>query len=706
VERLAFEVERKGGRLQRIGLSATIAPIEEVGQYLAGTHGQCEVIDVTSAKKIELNVYTPLRKDPYPPSGFTGERLVRELGGLIQKNRTTLVFTNTRSGAEATSFWLRENFPALAPQIECHHASLERAVRREVEDRLKRGELRAVICSTSLEMGIDIGSVDLVVMLATPKGVSRALQRAGRAGHNIQSISKGILMATNVSDLVEACATVRLARARKLDHVVIPDAPLDVLAQHVVSMGCIQRWSKEEGLALVRRAYPYRELPMEEFVNVLDYLAGGGKSLRQQYTEVFGKIDWDGETFETRQGRVRREFLQNIGTIPDAVSVRVRQKRKQLGSVEESFMKMLKVGDVFIMAGNAVRLDRVAHLDAWVSPAPGESPTVPRWNAAKMPLSNRVCEEIIAFRSELKARLGDAELPDEKGEPSPHAAWIAERLDCGKMNAAMIWQMYEAQHRFSEIPTADFLLVEEHTEYPRDHLPDAVPKMKAPKFTYRPGKRASDAKPVARHYFFHSLIGRASNDALARVVSRRLSQMRGGNAVATPHDYGFVLTVAPTQQFTEADFPELLRPEHFDEDLEAALAESEMVKYHFRNAAQTGLMVYRNYYDERKPMRKVQWSSEVLFNVLHRYEPDHILLREARREALHVYVDIDGARAFLHAQAKRPVRLRKVDFVPPLSFAMYATKIKEALMVEDPFEMMERLYHLWWGQMEAGAATS
>jgi len=183
------------------------------------------VIDVSSEKKIELSVYTPLRKNPYPPSGFTGERLVKELGGLIQKYRTTLVFCNTRSGAEATSFWLRENFPEIAGQIECHHASLERGVRREVEDRLKRGELRAVICSTSLELGIDIGSVDLVVMLATPKGVSRALQRAGRAGHNIHSVSRGVLMATNVSDLVEACATVRLARARHLDYIHIPGGP-------------------------------------------------------------------------------------------------------------------------------------------------------------------------------------------------------------------------------------------------------------------------------------------------------------------------------------------------------------------------------------------------------------------------------------------------------------------------------------------------
>jgi ATP-dependent Lhr-like helicase len=357
------------------------------------------------------------------------------------------------------------------------------------------------------------------------------------------------------------------------------------------------------------------------------------------------------------------------------------------------------------MAGRPVRLEKVTQLEAWVTAADGETPTVPRWNAAKMPLSNRVCEEIIAFRSELKTRLEADPLSREKREQeekktSPHVTWIAARLDCGKANAEMIWQMYDAQHRISEIPTADFLLVEEHVEYPKDHLPEEVAPKKRGGRTGRKTTAKNESTPRARHYFFHSLIGRAANDALARVVSFRLSRIRGGNAIATPHDYGFVLSVTPQQEFTEAELPGLIAPTRFEEDLEAALAESEMVKYHFRNAAQTGLMVYRNYFDERKPMRKVHWSSEVIFNVLQRYEPDHILLREARREALHVYVDAAGALEFVHEQARRAVRLRKVSYVPPLSFPMYATKIKEALLVEDPFEMVERLYHLWWTQIE------
>src|SRR6185436_7136225 len=264
---------------------------DKVAQFLTGTGRECSIVDATAAKKIDLRVYSPLSKNPYPPSGYTGERLIKELARLVTQHRTTLIFTNTRSGAEAAAFWLKEALPELSDQIECHHASLDRDVRLEVEDRLKRGELRAVVCSTSLELGIDIGSVDLVVMLSTPKGVSKALQRTGRAGHNIHTVSRGLLMATNLNDLVECCATALLARSRQLDPIRLPRAPLDVLAQHLASMGCIRRWARAEALALVRGAYCYRGLSEKDFGDALDYLAGGGQALRQQYSEVFGKIN-------------------------------------------------------------------------------------------------------------------------------------------------------------------------------------------------------------------------------------------------------------------------------------------------------------------------------------------------------------------------------------------------------------------------------
>jgi len=744
------------GHVQRIGLSATVAPLNEVAQFLVGTHRTCEIVDVSAAKKVDLRVYSPLGKNPYPPSGYTGERLIRELGRLVTENRTTLVFTNTRSGAEAAAFWLRQALPELANQIECHHASLDRDVRLEVEDRLKRGELRAVVCSTSLELGIDIGSIDLVVMLSTPKGVSRALQRTGRAGHNIHVTSRGLLMATNMNDLVECCATVLLARTRRLDPVRLPRAPLDVLAQHLVSLGCLRRWPRADAFALVRGAYPYRDLREDEFNDVLDFLAGGGKALRAQYTQVFGKIHLDDESFETKTGAVRRDLLQNMGVIPSEGVVAVRLKRRTLGFVEETFLSNLQPGDVFIIAGRPVKLERVGSMECFVADAKHATPTVPRWNANKMPLTNKVAEEIVKFRTEIRQRLetlnaiaphldpgGRATLssarratdsnpetvvgrPGRRAEDSAalptgmgsaeakHQAgterhvqtseslvpWIASRLDCGRTNAEIIARIHSAQHEISEIPTADFLLVEEL-------LMSGAEESELVGESER--KRVKQARQrfaqASRHYFFHTLVGRAANEALSRVVAQRLSRLRGGNAIATPDDYGFVLTVTPQQHFTSDELPALLNVEHFARDLDESLSRSHLLKHHFRNAAQTGMMVYRNYFGEQKSLRKLQWSAEVIFNVLAQYEPNHVLMREARRDAVHTYIDIDGALAFLASAATKPMRLRQVERVPPLSFALFATKIKEALLVEDPRATMERLFHLWWEKIEQDVPT-
>jgi len=689
--------------VQRIGLSATVAPVDEVARYLVGEGRDCEVVDVGAFKRMEMAVHTPLTRDPYPVAGFTGERLTGELSDLVRRHRTSLIFTNTRSGAEATTFWLKSAMPELANQIECHHASLDRDVRLEVEDRLKRGELRAVVCSTSLELGIDIGTIDLVVMIATPKGVSRAVQRTGRAGHNVHAISRGILMATNLNDLVECCATVLLARKRCLDPVRLPKAPLDVLAQHLVGMGCTRSWSREEALALVRRSYTYRDLAESDFDAVLDYLAGGGHSLRDQYREVFGRIVPQGNRFETPMGAVRRDYLQNAGTIPSEGVVHVRMRMRSLGTVEESFMRMVRPGDVFMLGGRAVRLVKTGVMEAFVEPADHATPTVPRWNANKMPLSNRVASEIAAFRKEVRDRF-------ETGVPGNdrHVDWIAERLDCGIANARLIHRMFVAQHDISEIPTSDFILVEAFETHgtESDSLAGVVAPEKSndPKDVRRRRRRAwvqtARAESPATHYFFHALIGRAGNDALSRVVAARLGERGGGNVVVTPDDYGFVLTVAAGFEIGEDLLRSLLTPEGLQPDLERSLERSELLRHHFRNAAQTGLMVYRNYFGDRKPVRKVHFSTEVIFNVLAEHEPDHVLMREARRDAVHTYLDLPGAQAFLEGSGNLPIRLRRVDRVPPLSFSLYATKIREALLVEDPREALERLYHHWWARIQ------
>ena len=182
-----------------------------------------------------------------------------------------------------------------------------------------------------------------------------------------------------------------------------------------------------------------------------------------------------------------------------------------------------------------------------------------------------------------------------------------------------------------------------------------------------------------------------------------MARLCGGNAISTPNDYGFVLTVNLEQRLREEDLPMLLRAEAFDADLSESLARSALLQYHFRNAAQTGLMVYRNYFGEQKSVRKLQFSAEVIFNVLRQHEPDHVLLREARRDAMHGFLDAPGAVAWLVRASTQPIRLRRLACIPPLSFALYATRIKEALLVENPAEMLERLYHHWWSKLDDGS---
>src|SRR5256714_2625154 len=309
-------------------------------------------------KKTVYEVSDPRRPTLNPPAGYTGVRLYAELAELIRRRQSVLVFTNVRSAAEQVGLRLKELLPEFAAQIEIHHASLDRSVRLEVEDRLKNGELRAVVCSTSLEMGIDIGAVDLVVMVATPKGVSRAIQRIGRSGHSLDRSSHGVLVATNINDLVEATVTAKLVRERALDPIKIQEKPYDVVAQHVVGLAAAAPIQADEVFDLVRRAYPFRDLTPEEFDRILQYLEGGGAGLQQQYAGVFGKILVDEGLISLAHPRIAREFLVNIGTIHSEGFIDVLLRRRRLGSGEENFIKQLQIGDLFVLGGGIRALVR------------------------------------------------------------------------------------------------------------------------------------------------------------------------------------------------------------------------------------------------------------------------------------------------------------------------------------------------------------
>ena len=561
----------------RIGLSATAAPLDLLARFLVGEGRECRVAQAQTEKKSLVEVFSPIRRKPYPPAGYTGVRLYAELAELIRSRRSVLVFTNVRSAAEQVGLRLKELLPDLAPQIEIHHASLDRSVRLEVEDRLKNGELRAVVCSTSLEMGIDIGAVDLVVMVATPKGVSRAIQRIGRSGHSLDRSSHGVLVATNINDLVEATVTAKLVRDRALDPIKIQEKPYDVVAQHIVGLAAVAPVSADEVFDLVRRAYPFHELTRAEFDRILQYLEGGGAALQQQYAGVFGKIRVEDGVISLAHPRIAREFLVNIGTIHSEGFIDVLLRRRRLGSVEENFIKQLQIGDLFVLGGRIVRLIDTGVQEAYVERADGHLPTVPRWNAAKMPLTSGLARAVRQLRTELEAQVR------KSSDDTAIADWVVERYEISIANAQAIVELFRAQLRVSEIPIGRKLLIE----------------------LYREGTHA--------HYFFHSLIGRSANDALSRIVALRVKNRIGGNALVTIDDYVFLLTLRRFQELPLPDLRQCFARENAERDLGVALRGSGVVKWQFRGVAQTGQWCREFAQEKKRKQKQLGWSAEVLF---------------------------------------------------------------------------------------------
>jgi ATP-dependent helicase Lhr and Lhr-like helicase len=668
LERLRMIGNAEAPPLCRVGLSATAAPLDELARFLVGQGRTCRIAEAQIEKRQIVEVFSPIRRKPYPPAGYTGARLYAELAELIRSRRSVLVFTNVRSAAELLGLKLKELLPELANEIETHHGSLDRSVRLEVEDRLKNGELRAVVCSTSLEMGIDIGAVDLVVMVATPKGVSRAIQRIGRSGHSLNKNSHGILVATNINDLVEATVTARRVRERALDPIRILRSPVDVIAQHIVGLAALEPIAAGEAFELIRRAYGFAELTREEFDAIVRYLEGGGESLEKQYAGQFGKLRVDDDLISLANPRVAREFLSNIGTIVSESFVDVFLRRRRLGSVEEAFIKQLQIGDLFVLGGRIVRLVETGVQAAHVERADGELPTVPRWNAAKMPLTSGLAAGVRNLRLELADQLAS------ETEREATRDWLVENYEISIANAEAIIEQFRAQLSVSELPVGEKMLIE----------------------LYRDGAEYS-------HYFFHSLIGRSANDALSRIVAWRVKNRIGGNALVTIDDYGFLLTLRPFQELPLEDWRLCFEREGAEEDLYAALRGSELVKWQFRGVAQTGLMVPRHLPGRERRPRQLTWSSEVLFRVLESHEPDHPLLNEAYRQAMHTFLDAEESYAFLDRVQQFRWTLRELPVVSPFSFAIYASKIKESMMLEDPAAAIERIYREMYDRVETVA---
>jgi len=617
---LALErLENLAGRpLQRIGLSATIAPLEEVAKFLVGfgENGEprpCKIVDARFAKPIDIRVLTPVRDLIHTPPEVVNDAIYRLLADLIKRHRTTLVFTNTRSATERVVYKLKKLLKqegiADIDEIEAHHSSLSRDLRLQVEERLKRGELKVVVSSTSLELGIDIGYIDLVVLLSSPKSVSRLLQRVGRAGHHIREVSKGRIIVVDRDDLVECSVLAKAGMDKKIDRVHIPRNPLDILAQHLVGMALESKWHIDDAYRLVRRSYSFHSLPREDFLDVLRFLAGRyGLEEHKVYAKIW--LDEEEGVFGRKRG-ARMIYYLNSGAIPDEVKLQVYTlDGRFVGELEEAFVQILAPGDIFVLGGRTYEFVKSEGIKVYVKPAEGQKPTVPSWFSEMLPLAFDSALLVGAFRRRVASMI-------EKGVPRSEAVeTIAReyRLDIDAAENIYNYVLEQYEYTGGLVPSDKMVLIETHHDTEND----------------------------ATNIIFHALFGRRVNDALSRAYAYQLSRKLGTNVRIAVTDNAFMLTVPGLREIDTIGLALSVTPGNVRDILVRVLRNTELLKRRFRHCAERGFMILRRYRGRKRDPHRLQLNAQALLEAVEKIDRFPIL-REAYREILEDYMDIENA---------------------------------------------------------------
>ncbi len=725
LERLSHLVLRHGGvDPQRVGLSATIAPLERMAEYLVGgLDRQCAIADASFDRPLELEINSVFGKTPFVTTAAINRGVYDFLEQTIRAHRTTLVFTNVRSATERVTFALRKRFAAaldrgeentaaiIAPEmIQAHHSSLDRDVRLESERRLKAGELRCVVCSTSLELGIDIGTIDRVVLLNSPKGVARGLQRVGRSGHHLDGTARGTLVPTVPADLIEAVVTVEAMRKRAVDGVNFPRNCLDVLAQHLIGMALQAQpdgLDVTEAFEIVRRAACFADLTREQFDDVVRYIAtddlrdsanvgaklfletptSTGQSFEIKHAPLNPAAHWPAPLkaagFMSLNGRlhpiskgVAGLYSQNVGTITQEGQVKVRLvEGAVIGSIEEAFAQILKVGDRFVLGGRCVQMAGGKGMSIQVTESAGQMPTVPRWFSGAMSMEAGLAARMREFRAKVRAIA-----PAGEGAITR----MLMRQYRVSENVAHVAAIYlHAQHRYADIPVEGELLVE--------RVPDEGD-----------GPLGGPATVLV----FHTMIGRAANEALARAVAYRMSKRFGGKpmgsgansvggATVVVDDYAFGVWIEATTAARRADrtlVRSLLSPANFEHDLLAAVETSDLFRAQFRFTAIRAHALLQNKFGRRRFIGQMQSYATRLYEALKEHHPTHLLITETRRTVMEDILAASVALRFLEGLSSQGLRLLDLPSPSPFAFGLFATGRRDTLQLADTADFLLAMY--------------
>ncbi len=669
LERLEEKAREQRSSFVRIGLSATIHPLEEIAKFLVGFEDEekprpCKIVDVSFEKKIEVKVFSPVSDFIYEDSEKIHENLYDFLAKIIKRHKTTLIFTNTRSGTERVVHYLKERFKEKdAELIKAHHSSLSREIRLDVEENLKKGKLKCVVSSTSLELGIDIGHIDVVVLIGSPKSVTRAIQRIGRSGHGLKEKAKGIIIVVDRDDLVECVVLAKDIRERKLDKIHIPTNPLDVLCQHIIGMSLEKRWKVDEAFKVVKRSYSFKDLSYEDFLKVIKYLNGEYVPLEER--RVYGKIRYyeDTKEFGKRGRMIRPLYYLNVGTIPDESYAKIysQKEKKFIGQVEEEFLEKLRKGDRFVLGGHVYEFVYARGMKGYVKLVEDAKPTIPSWFSEQLPLSFELGNDIGRFRFEIR------ELMKEKRKDEV-IIYLKEKYKLDEKTANAIYFYFWEQMKYSFIPTHTDILVENYID-----------------------------EMDRQNIIFHTLFGRRVNDALSKAYGYALSKLKRINVRTMTSDNGFVLILPRKKRINPKALTDFVDSRNIEALLKASLDNTEMLKRRFRHVATRGFLVLRKYANKERSIARQQITSETLLKIIKSVDPDFPLLKEAYREIMEDAMDIENAKRVLkdiENGKRRFVFIDSESLPSPFAFNMIILGNPDAILMAERKDILKVFHSL------------
>ncbi len=620
------------------GMSATLGNLQEAMQTLLGpANAQGTLVQGQIPKKLIIDSLLPVHVERFPWGGHLGLRMLPQVIDEIASSSSTLVFTNTRSQAEIWYQALLEARPDWAGVIALHHGSLDRAVREWVEAGLKNGELRAVVCTSSLDLGVDFLPVERVLQIGSPKGVARLLQRAGRSGHAPGRPSRLTLVPTHSIEMVEGAAARAAIAAGTIEARSTPEQPLDVLVQHLVTVALGGGFVPDELYDEVRGTAAYAGLSRENWDWCLSFVQQGGPSL-SAYPDYRRAVPDDAGVWRVPDARLARRHRMNIGTIVSDASMTVQYVGgARVGSVEESFVARLKPGDCFMFGGRLLALVRIHEMTAWVRRSTGKRAAVPRWSGGRMPLSTTLADSMVQQLAQ--AAEGRFDSPE---------------LQC-------VRPLLELQQRWSALPTPQTLLAEVLNTREGTHL------------------------------FVYPFAGRHVHLGLANLIAWRVAQQAPLTFSMAVNDYGFELLCA-----SEVDWPLLLPGVLYSEapllqDVLASLNASELAQRRFREIARVSGLIFQGYPGEKRSNKQLQASSSLFYEVFRKYDPANRLLLQSEQELLAQELEISRLRSSLARMGAQHLVLKRLARPTPFSFPLMVERFREQLSSESVADRIARM---------------